>query len=202
MCLSLDCAMQPRNLALLCCAFSRLPSYLVQSRDQYVNSGFLHVDCRPCNHMVVTTNWPGQPEMYACRATVGETSLDKIPPNHFGMVESPIPIKGLLSFCTHTCTCSLINVQVIHSISSHVCLLFYIQTLLGTYVCTATPGEFMWLPGVLTQVSNTFLINCRYYILVWMGVAFINGQHLLFGIQSQSIKTYVLSSYNGNYMVP
>lgn len=25
--------------------------------------------------------------------------------------------------------------------------------LLGTYVCTDIPGEFKWIPGVLTQVS-------------------------------------------------
>ena len=25
------------------------------------------------------------------------------------------------------------------------------KTLLGTYVCTDTPGEFLWQPGALTQ---------------------------------------------------
>jgi midasin len=26
------------------------------------------------------------------------------------------------------------------------------KSLLGAYVCTATPGEFLWQPGPLTQV--------------------------------------------------
>lgn len=30
------------------------------------------------------------------------------------------------------------------------------KMLLGTYVCTDVPGEFIWQPGVLTQASITF----------------------------------------------
>ena len=43
-----------------------------------------------------------------------------------------------------------------------------IQILLGTYSSTITPGEFIWLPGVLTQVIissmnffSTCIINAR-----------------------------------------
>lgn len=32
------------------------------------------------------------------------------------------------------------------------------KTLLGTYCCTQTPGEFIWRPGSLTQVSFSFLL--------------------------------------------
>lgn len=32
------------------------------------------------------------------------------------------------------------------------------KSLLGAYVCTATPGEFVWQPGPLTQVGSTTLI--------------------------------------------
>ena len=26
--------------------------------------------------------------------------------------------------------------------------------MLGTYACTTIPGEFVWLPGILTKVSH------------------------------------------------
>ena len=26
------------------------------------------------------------------------------------------------------------------------------QVLLGTFTCTSVPGEFVWLPGILTEV--------------------------------------------------
>ena len=28
------------------------------------------------------------------------------------------------------------------------------QVLLGTFTCTGVPGEFVWMPGLLTQVSE------------------------------------------------
>ena len=35
----------------------------------------------------------------------------------------------------------------------HVLVDICLQILLGTYSSTITPGEFTWLPGVLTKVS-------------------------------------------------
>ena len=32
-------------------------------------------------------------------------------------------------------------------------LYIYVQMLLGTFTCTAIPGEFVWLPGLLTKVG-------------------------------------------------
>ena len=38
------------------------------------------------------------------------------------------------------------------------CVLFVLQVLLGTFTCTAVPGEFVWMPGLLTKVLTvTFL---------------------------------------------
>lgn len=34
------------------------------------------------------------------------------------------------------------------------------KTLLGTYCCTQTPGEFVWRPGSLTQVNQPFYLLC------------------------------------------
>ena len=29
-----------------------------------------------------------------------------------------------------------------------------LQVLLGTFTCTAVPGEFVWMPGLLTKVCS------------------------------------------------
>ena len=41
-----------------------------------------------------------------------------------------------------------------------------IQILLGTFTCTAVPGEFVWLPGLLTKVGgvHTCMLH-KYFIL-------------------------------------
>ena len=33
------------------------------------------------------------------------------------------------------------------------------KSLLGAYVCTATPGEFVWQPGALTRVRISDELN-------------------------------------------
>ena len=39
----------------------------------------------------------------------------------------------------------------------HMC--YILQMLLGTFTCTAVPGEFVWTPGLLTKVS----VSCVYH---------------------------------------
>ena len=38
--------------------------------------------------------------------------------------------------------------------------------LLGTFTCTAVPGEFVWTPGLLTKVSSIGVCSSNFVLFV------------------------------------